>query len=127
MSKMLPRDYFERDGPETKTESHFCNFQEYRPPTNHKVDFRKFYIPKDPQPIETGPDCPRCRTRLKSAADGRTPEFNGDVTGKIHERLIFDESIFKATVDYKRNDREHSERAQSPSPEKNLDLVLAGE
>jgi hypothetical protein len=54
-------------------------------------------------------------------------EFNGDVTGKIHERLIFDESIFKATLDYKRNDRENSERAESPSPEKNLDLVLAGE
>jgi hypothetical protein len=108
MSKMLAREYFDREGNDCRNESHFCNFQQYRPPTNHKVDFRKFYVPKQPPRAEGSVDCRRCRTKLKSAAESRPAELNGDVTGKIHERLIFDESLFKATVDYKHNNREVS-------------------
>lgn len=87
---MLSREYFDRDAQECKNESHFCNFKEYRPPTNHKVDFRKFYIPKDPKRRKPMLNCSRCRSKLKSAVESNMDELNADITGKIHEKLIFD-------------------------------------
>jgi hypothetical protein len=38
--------------------------------------------------------------------------LNADITGKIHEKLIFDESLFKTVVDYKKYNKEKTEREE---------------
>lgn len=43
-------------------------------------------------------------------------ELNGDVVGKIHETLIFDQSLFKTMVDFKKNDKEKSDDEKEDSP-----------
>lgn len=49
MSKMLSRDYFEKDCAECLSEQHFCNFRAYQAPKNHIVAFKKYYNHKLPR------------------------------------------------------------------------------
>jgi len=49
MSKMLSRDYYEKECAQCYSEEHFCNFRAYEAPKNHKVDFKKYYTHKLPR------------------------------------------------------------------------------
>ena len=54
------------------------------------------------------------------------PAITEPEVGNVREKMIFDESLFRTLVDFKKNDKEKSERKQEELEDLDLDRIRLG-